>query len=413
VSNTTYSTVAGDTFESVSRKVYGDDLKSSKLRRANPGAHEPFVSGVVLTVPADPAAPVDAPQQGTTGGTDEVEVRIDGESFVGWTQIQIQRSIDRVSSASFSAPFEPTSFKFRETFRPLRFVALNVLIGGSLHFTGTLVMPTSKGSKDGAVVTVTGYGFPGILSDCSAPITSFPIELNKLDLKQIATEVAGYYEVGVQMFGEAGATFRRVKLKPEQRILKFLAPLAKERNYVMTDTTEGDLLFHRSVPTGFPVARLQQGEQPLISFGESGQKPQEYYSHLSAIKTTKLGSRGSAYTVTNMRAEGVFRCNTFVAKDGRKADAQIAAEGRMGRMFANVISYTAEVATWRDPQGDLWAPNTTIQILYPDAMVYNWYEFLIRDVELNQDARSETAKLTLVMPGAFSGEAPESLPWDE
>jgi hypothetical protein len=46
-------------------------------------------------------------------------------------------------------------------------------------------------------------------------------------------------------------------------------------------------------------------------------------------------------------------------------------------------------------------------------MVYNEYEFLIRDVTFEQTANSEVARLGLVLPGSFTGEAPEALPWDE
>jgi prophage tail gpP-like protein len=77
------------------------------------------------------------------------------------------------------------------------------------------------------------------------------------------------------------------------------------------------------------------------------------------------------------------------------------------------VSYTADVATWRDPSGALWAPNTTVKVEYADAMVYSEYEFLIRDVNFEQNAYSEVARLALVLPGSFTGEAPDRLPWDE
>lgn len=413
MSATTYKTRAGDTFLTVARRVYGDDLKSPKIRRANPGAIEPFKAGQILTVPADTGVLSDAPQEGTTGGENDVEVKIDAQSFAHWTQVQIKRSIDQISSATFSAPFEPSSPEFREAFRPLRYVALNMLVGGVLTFTGTLVMPVANGETGGSVVTVTGYGFPGVLNDCNAPISSFPIELNGLDLRQIAKRVAGFYDVDVVFDADPGASFRRVKLNAEQTISTFLTELAKQRNLVITDTRLGELLFQKAVASGSPVASLRQGAQPLLGCQQSGQNPQQYFSHLTALKSTKLGSRGAGYTLTNPNARGVFRCSNFVARHGRKADAAVAAESRYGRMLANVVTYSIDLATWRDPQGDLWAPNTTIIVEYPDAMIYQPYEFLIRDVTLEQNAESEVARLELVLPGSFTGVEPEGLPWDD
>lgn len=409
----TYTTRAGDTFQIIARIVYGDDRKAFKLRKANPGAREPFRAGETLTVPKDTSAPTNSSQQGTAGDINEVEVRIDAKSFAHWTQVQIKKSLDQFSSASFQAPFEPTSFEFRETFRPFRFVALNLFIGGSLQFTGTLVTSTAAGVAGGATVNVTGYGFPGVLNDCTVPISGFPIELNGLNLNQIAVELAGFYDVGVIFNADPGAPFRRVKLAPEQTILSFLSDLAKQRNLVITDNSTGELVFTQAVDTGSPVAALKQGVQPLLGVTQESQNPQQFFSHVTAIKTTKLGSRGAGYTVTNPHGQGAFRSSNFLLENARKSDAKIAATSRYGRMLANAVAYTVDVATWRDPSGNLWEPNTTIKVEYPDCMIYSEYEFLIRDVTFEQTANSEVARLSLVLPGSFTGEAPESLPWEE
>lgn len=83
-------------------------------------------------------------------------------------------------------------------------------------------------------------------------------------------------------------------------------------------------------------------------------------------------------------------------------------------MFGNMVSYVVEgIPTWRDPKGNLWRPNTTITLKAPEAMIYRETEFLIRNVTLRQDAQSKTATLGLVLPGAFSGETPSRLPFEE
>ena len=81
-------------------------------------------------------------------------------------------------------------------------------------------------------------------------------------------------------------------------------------------------------------------------------------------------------------------------------------------MFANVAAYSVTVATWRDPDGKLWAPNSLVTLLAPGAMIYKEYMFLIRSVEFSRGTDGEVALLSLVMPEAFAGDVPESLPWD-
>jgi len=84
----------------------------------------------------------------------------------------------------------------------------------------------------------------------------------------------------------------------------------------------------------------------------------------------------------------------------------------MGRMVCNIVSYSLRVDTWRDPAGNLWEPNTSINLLAPDVMIYNNYEFIIRSIEFETDSNTQTATLNVVLPGSFSGEIPSNLPWD-
>jgi hypothetical protein len=81
-------------------------------------------------------------------------------------------------------------------------------------------------------------------------------------------------------------------------------------------------------------------------------------------------------------------------------------------MFAEMARWTIpDLPTWRDPQGDVWTPNKTLMLKAPGAMVYDWYEMLIRSVVIHDDAAKQSATLGVVLPGAFSGEVPSTLPW--
>ena len=110
--------------------------------------------------------------------------------------------------------------------------------------------------------------------------------------------------------------------------------------------------------------------------------------------------------------QGVTRPITFKAPDTLNADVKAVAEAKAGRMFGNMASYSVNVDTWRDSSGQLWTPNTTVKLQAPDAMIYSEYEFVIRSVEFNRERALETATLDLVIPGSFSGQVPEVLPWD-
>jgi prophage tail gpP-like protein len=142
--------------------------------------------------------------------------------------------------------------------------------------------------------------------------------------------------------------------------------------------------------------------------------PQDYYSELTGFTSAKRGSAGSAFTVRNERLAGrALRSLSFRLDDIEKGDAPSAVRAKLGRMLGNAVSYTVNLASWRDPSGALWQPNTTITVKAPGAMIYSDTELLIRDVFLRRNQGEFTASLGCVLPGSFGGPLPTRMPWEE
>lgn len=345
-------------------------------------------------------------------GIEAVSILIGGTRYTGWNELELHLSLDTFDTIAFTAPFEPENVGFRDTFRPFSFKPLEVSVNDALVFTGTLVGVDPKTEPASRSVAVSGYATPGVLNDVSMPVSAFPLELAGLNLRQIAERVLEPFGLRVVVDGHVGAAFHRVALKPDESPLSFLAELAKQRGFVITNLEDGRVHFQRSVAPGSPIARLQEGARPLLSVSPTF-SPQEYFSEITGLASAKAGRAGSAYTVRNPRLTGVIRPTTFTADDTEKGDIPAATSAKLGRMFGNMVAYVIELPTWRDPNGDLWWPNQTLTVTAPGAMIYRETELLIRDVTLKQSAGATTASLGLVLPGAFSGVVPERLPWDE
>ncbi len=410
--STTYSVITGDTFESISRKKYGTEKEADRIARANPGVAEPLTAGTTLTVPVLPEAPQNLQQAADSSTDDEVAILIDGKRFRFWDKVRITRAIDAMDTVEFGAPFDSEAPGFKETFRPFSFKTVVITVGGTPLFTGTMVAVSPVLENAQKVISVSGYSLPGVLNDCTSPASSFPLEFDSQGLREIATAMAAPFGISVDFQADQGAVFERVASEPGKKVLAFLTELAKQRNLIISSSSRGKLVFLQSSEGGQPVARLQQGVAPVLSVTPFF-SPQEYYSHITGIEPVVVGLAGSQFTVKNPRLLGVTRPLTFNAPDTLDADVKSAVEAKAGRMFGNMASYSVRVATWRDPSGKLWEPNTAIKLLAPDAMVYNEYEFIIRSIEFNRDRATETATLNLVIPGSFSGKVPEALPWDE
>lgn len=408
----TYSVITGDTFESIARKKYGTEKEAALIARANPGVAQPLTAGTVLTVPALPDAPQNLQQAADSSTEDEVAILIEGKRFRFWDKVRITRAIDTMDTVEFGAPFDANAPGFRETFRPFSFKTVVITVGGTPLFTGTMVAVNPVIENAQKIISVSGYSLPGVLNDCTSPASSFPLEFNDQGLNDIATAMAAPFGISVDFQADQGAVFERVASEPGKKVLAFLTELAKQRNLIISSSSRGKLVFLQSTESGQPVARLQQGIAPVLSVTPFF-SPQEYYSHITGIEPVVVGLAGSQFTVKNPRLLGVTRPLTFNAPDTLDADVKSAVEAKAGRMYGNMASYSVRVATWRDPNGNLWEPNTLIKLLAPDAMIYKEYGFVIRSIEFTRDRATETATLNLVIPGSFSGKTPEALPWDE
>lgn len=338
---------------------------------------------------------------------------LDGRRFGEWSEIELSVGIDSYRCASLSGPWDPERVELRAAFEPLSFPEVVINIGDEPFLKGHVqdVAPSQDATQTS--VGVTAYSMAYWLSEICAPPDILPIEFNGLDLKQIATRLVNYsLGVAVEIDGKPGAKFARVKLEPDETLHGFLADLALQRAFVISDTAGGDLLFRSEGATGSPVARLKG--QPLGKVS-SQFEPSRWFSHITGRACKRAGQQnGSKYTQKNELYRGVFPFRHHCASvgDTGSADVPRATKAMVGRMVASAATYTVEdLPTWRDPSGKLWQPNTTIMLTAPGAMIYSETEFLIRRIRFKQTAEQETATLELVLPGSFGGTLPKRLPW--
>ena len=414
--NTTYITNESDTFESIARNVLGDDKLQDVIAAMNPGVGigNPFlVAGLAITVPE--FGPQVAPLS-VVNETDSVTLSVEGvfKSFIfeNWVSVRITRVLDGIDSAEFTAPFDPNDPDHREFFRPFAYKNIAIAIGGKTVFSGTMISVTPQLTEKSQTVTVGAYALPGVLQDCTAPSSAYPLEFNGLKLDEIARKLCEPFGIAVTFEEDAGPTFGRIAMSPGERVFSFLVKLAKQIKLIITSGADGGLVFKRSATSGKPVATLTEGAPPLL--GVTGQfSQQEYYSNVTGITPPIIGNLGGKqYTVKNPRLTGKLRPITVSMNNVDSAEIVAATEARMGFMFGDAASYSAHVLNWRDPDDNLWEPNTFINVTAPGAMIYNETTFLIREVTLMFAPDQKQTAFNLVLPGAYSGQIPERLPWD-
>jgi prophage tail gpP-like protein len=321
--------------------------------------------------------------------------------------------MDNFSTAEFKTPFEPDRIEFRKIFRPFSFKPLQVLVDNEPFFTGTLVGLEPERTAEESSATISGYSLPAVIQECTAPGSSVPHSWEKIGLRAITEAILAPFKLGVAMMGDEGAKFEKLALKEGKKIYEFLVELAQQRGMVISNTKGGDLLYWRSVEPGNPVARIAEDVQALVKISAKF-NAQEYYSEVTGFTPATRRKTGTQHTEPNPWLRTVLRPLSFHLDDIDKGDVVQATKAKLGRVFANMAAYSVEnIPTWRDPNGHLWEPNTTLKLLAPSAMCYHESELIIRNVTLTQSSKKWTSALDLVLPGAFSGKIPQHVPWEE
>lgn len=403
--------VAGDTYVSISTRYYGEPSGAALIQSANPGAGAVPSPGSQVVIPQRPPLVPPIAPAGPVIDPSLCELLINGQAFRYWSQITITRSLDAVDTCDFAGPV-PDSASWRLAVRPLSFAPISVLVGGAPLFAGTmLTVSPSVDADGGSMVQVGAYSLPGVLGDCVVPASAYPLQTKGLGLEAIAALLAAPFGVAVETEGVIPPTpIDRVRIEPDRVVLDYLRELAQPRKVLLASSPTGGLLLRAPPVAGVPVVTLSEGERPLISASLSTD-PQAVYSHLTCVRSRGRSS-GAQHTVANPGLVGVLRPMVAQVDDVTLGELPGAAESLAGRMLAGAVTLTVMVATWRDPQGDLWAPGTTVSVWAPGAMVYEAADWIVREVRLARDEGGDTATLTLVLPGAFSGAFPVLLPWD-
>lgn len=346
--------------------------------------------------------------------SERVTLLVGGKEYGAWSECELHDQIDSISTVSFKAPFEPDRKEFRDIFRPFTYPNVEVKVGGFQFFAGRMVSVAPDWDANSNTVEITAYAHAGWLNDVTMPGDKYPIEYKKLGLYAIATKLGEPFGIKVRVVGDEGSKFEKVRLEEDKKIWNFLAELAQQRNFVLSNTPDGQLLVWRSVDPGNPAAHLKGDESPITKISAEF-SPQEYYSEITCFSKTTRKKRGNQYTAKNPFLNGILRPLAFRAQDTAAGDAPDAARAKIGRMLGNMASFTIDnIPTWRDPSDRIWAPNTTLLVgPAPRAMIYRKSELLVRGVTLKQTANELSASLNVVLPGSFSGKAPEHLPWVE
>jgi prophage tail gpP-like protein/LysM repeat protein len=421
-----HNVASGDTLGAISIRYYGTFSKWTKIVNANPqlSTRKKVSDGSPVIYPGDnlvipdedksavPASPVTKTIK-LSEGEQDISIVVDGYKFLGFTKYELTLAYDTFDTFSFSAPLDIASKDLAETLAPFSFKNCQVYYDGELVFKGTLLTPDPELTVDAKEITLQGYPLCGVLNDCTIPLAQYPAEYNGLNIKEIAEPIADAYGIKIVFNGEPGGPFTEVAVEPTEKVLEFLVKLSKQRKLLFTNDEQGRLVFFNPKREKAFVS-FEEGKSPLISIKPQF-KAQEFYSHIIGFSKTESDKESEQFVFQNkyLINRGIARCQTIIVDDAENStDLENAVLAYGGRMFADCVSYDLECEGHKNKDGKLFKKGMIVCIKAPGAMIRKDTNFIARSIKLKRTTGGKTTTINLALPGSYTGDIPEVLPWE-
>jgi len=386
----------------VARRAYGNGNHWPRIWRANQsnlksGNPDIIFPGEVIFIP-ELAELQRAAADLSNREPDELSIVVDGLEITP-TATKIIRTMDTTSDAWTATlpwvPGENTELDKRVIFyaKPLT----RVYIGGKLVLTGPMYDSESVISEDGTAKNLGGYSRTADMLDSNMKP---PLEENNVTLKQRAQKLAQAHGIKAVFDTDTGGSFDRVTAGDMEKIDTHLKKLAKERAVLMSNTPDGDLLYHEADLKSPPLATLQEGQLPVGNY-RVGAKSRARFKSYRVLLTTPLDNFESVAVDNNVSGS---RHKVMRIQGAVEGEAGAAARWARNLAWIEALTISLPVEGWLDPNGNVWAPNTKYTLVSPSIHLPDGFNFLVRSVEFDETADGKSAVLKLIPPQLYSKE---------
>lgn len=329
-----------------------------------------------------------------------VELKVDGKIFSGWTSVTVNRSIETMAGY-FDLGVNVQTSTDLSSLAPGKPFTLS--IDGQTVITGYTDGRRRQMGADSMKITIAGRDKTADLIDCAAIYKSG--QWKKRTLEQIARDLCQPYGVVVRWEltdAESAAPFTSFTLDHSETVYEALGRAARARGVLITSNAAGDLVFTRADESHSD--RLVLGENLLsVDFDEDYRdRFSEYTVKGHGRSNGKVGDTVDARTIASQKGtatdSAITRYRPMIILADSKIDAQSAtarALREQRRRLAKSVTFEAQLDGWTRSNGQIWMPNILAEI---DASKFaiQTGPLLVSKVVLTLDDR-EGVKTTLTL----------------
>lgn len=329
-----------------------------------------------------------------------VELKVDGKIFSGWTSVTVNRSIETMAGY-FDLGVNVQTSTDLSSLAPGKPFTLS--IDGQTVITGYTDGRRRQMGADSMKITIAGRDKTADLIDCAAIYKGG--QWKKRTLEQIARDLCQPYGVAVRWEltdAESAAPFTSFTLDHSETVYEALGRAARARGVLITSNAAGDLVFTRADESHSD--RLVLGENLLsVDFDEDYRdRFSEYTVKGHGRSNGKVGDTVDARTIASQKGtatdSAITRYRPMIILADSKIDTQSAtarALREQRRRLAKSVTFEAQLDGWTRSNGQIWMPNILAEI---DASKFaiQTGPLLVSKVVLTLDDR-EGVKTTLTL----------------
>lgn len=332
----------------------------------------------------------------------DVGLEIDGLIYEGWTEVEVQRSLEQIAGQFQLHLVQPAVAGVP----PIREgQACTVRIGSDVVLSGYIDLFECELSDKTSSITVHGRDKTGDLVDCSAIHSTG--QWHGVKLEQIVRDIAKPFGITVLVKADTGETFKSFALEDGEKAFDAIDRACRMRAVLCTSTPLGELLLTEASDEALDVELVEGVNIRRISATHTWQ---ERYSTITMKGQVAGDDAVNGSSAAHQKAQATdseinrYRPLIVVAEHG-SSDASLADRAkwevaiRMGRGKRGRVT----VVGWRMGRdgsgGALWTPNNLVLIRSPKMFLD--MEMLIVGCSYALTANGTTTELVFARREAF------------
>lgn len=338
-------------------------------------------------------------------------LRIKNRRFDFFNSFNLNLKFDSVANAfSFNVYFDPENKDHRDLFHLGHYHTCTVEHEGQQLLSGFLLSHVLKNSSKKELSGIGGYSLTGVLEDCNIPPSLYPLQADGLSLKEIAQKLLKPFNlkfvIDSSVSSKMNSIYEETTASETATIKGYLTELAAQKNIIISNTVNGELLFTKANTKKNPIIDFNDGI-PATTYSLSF-NGQAMHSQITALKEPDIdGGNSGEFTVTNPFVPFVFRPKVVTQSSGDDNDTESVAKQALAAEIKN-ISLDITTDRWL-VDGNIIMPGNIITVTNPEIYLYNKTKWFIEEVNLIGNSKSTTATLKCVLPCVYDGSTPKNV----